>query len=57
MMSLLIASVNGNPVVGLGTVLNVGPVQLIATTDNVLGILSADRVKYGSSRLGINVSF
>jgi len=55
--SLLIAAVNGNPVVGLGTVLNLGPVQLIATTDNVLGVLGPDKVKYSSSRVGLNVSF
>jgi len=57
MMNLSIAAVGGNPVIGLGTVLSLGPIQVIATTDNVLGVLSPDSAKYSSSRLGINLSF
>ena len=57
MVNLILASANGNPVAGLGAIVNVGPVQVIATTDNILGVINADKVNYSSSRIGLNVSF
>jgi hypothetical protein len=42
---------------GINTVFTLGPVQLLAATDNLVAVISPDRADFANMRLGLNLVF
>lgn len=55
-VNLMVTALSGKFYVGLGGALSLGPVQLIASADNILGIVDMDKTNYASARVGLNIS-
>lgn len=43
--------------IGIQTVLKLGPIQIYALTDNILGVIKPDNVKSFNGRIGMNIMF